>query len=224
MDKYIDIYPNCFSQGIGLFSAISANQTVPWHEAYPEDVASLEMMFATANSQKSFISTFLVLTEENRVKVLLNMFGQKWKKLWDIYTVEYNMLDAYIVRETGNKSNKHGHVIGNESANTGTLTNTGSENSSGEEGIFGFNSSSSSGANTSRDTTTSNNTETRNLSNTGTTTHSGTDSEEYSVNKTGNIGYSTPQKMIREEFELWGEPFFKQVFNDIVSFAMIQVY
>lgn len=240
MNKYIDIYPNCLVDGIGLFSALSSSNLVPWHQAYQDDITNLEKTFAFANSQKRFISTFLVLSEDARIKVLLNMFAKKWAKLWEIYTIQYNMLDAYILNETYEEERKkdretstnYGRVVSDEGTNTGTITNTSNENSSGNEGLYGFNSDISVDANTSSDSASSSGNEERNLTNTNTTTNSGTDSENQNDNetvnfdrkKTGNIGYTTPQQMLKDEIELWGEPFFKQVFNDITSFVMLQVY
>lgn len=49
-------------------------------------------------------------------------------------------------------------------------------------------------------------------------------SSTHTLTKEGNIGYSTPQKLLREEFELWAIPFFQKVFDDIDSFITIMVY
>lgn len=57
----------------------------------------------------------------------------------------------------------------------------------------------------------------------GTTTERGM-SSSHTITKEGNIGYSTPQKLLREEFELWAVPFFQKVFDDIDSFITIMVY
>ena len=86
--------------------------------------------------------------------------------------------------------------------------------------------------NSGTDTRNTSDTENRNLTNSKNITNAGQDektmsgdeTENYTYTKKGNIGYSTPQKLLREDIELWSKSFFEIVFSDIDSFITIQVY
>lgn len=74
--------------------------------------------------------------------------------------------------------------------------------------------------------------ENRDLSGSTTVSTSGADSkvidatenENYGYTKSGNIGYTTPQELIRQDISLWAMPFFEIVFQDIDNSIMISVY
>lgn len=54
--------------------------------------------------------------------------------------------------------------------------------------------------------------------------HNTTEDEDYSYTKKGNIGYTTPQELIRQDMALWATPFFDIVFSDIDEFIMLQTF
>lgn len=241
MVTYRDLYPLSLSMGNGLFSQMSTDiPEVPWSTLSPSAIQSLEVALNIHSGFKTVTPTFKSISEESRATMVFNYFKDKWIKLWNVYAVEYNILDAYIVNETGSdqKTNNrsrnmsHGHVVAEEGTNTGTIDTSNTLNSNTDDFVFAFNSNSQSPSGKSVSTDSGDNLETRNLENSHTTTHSGQDTESnndsesgsYTIKKTGNIGYSTPQKMLSEEMILWKEPYFRQVFNDIVNFTMYQVY
>lgn len=86
--------------------------------------------------------------------------------------------------------------------------------------------------NSGTDTRNTSDTENRNLTNSKNVTNAGQDektlsddeTENYSYTKKGNIGYTTPQELIRQNIELWKLPFFGIVFADIDEFMTISVY
>ena len=114
----------------------------------------------------------------------------------------------------------------------GTVTDATQQSHSNHNGIYGFNSAIAVNADEQLLTSNDTNTQTRDLdgsrvrqdSGTDTTAKTGTETTEHDITKEGNIGYSTPQKLLREEFELWRKPFFEIVFRDIDDFITIQVY
>ena len=86
--------------------------------------------------------------------------------------------------------------------------------------------------NSGTDTRNTSDTENRNLTNSKNITNAGQDektlsedeTENYSYTKKGNIGYTTPQELIRQNIELWKVPFFGIVFADIDEFMTVSVY
>lgn len=240
MSTYREIYPNSLIGGEGIISQISMLESSPWFGVSDQDSMHLEIAFNIYCGNRQLIPSIEILTEEQRVKMLLSYFKDKWQKLWNVYKVEYNMLDAYIVKEQGSneKTNnrtvteEYGHNISEHGTNTGTVDSTVTTDSNGTDNIYGFNSVSPSPSDSSVTRDVVDDSETRDLSNTHITTHGGSDERTdrdsetgtYIVSKTGNIGYTTPQDMLKAELELWGEPFFKQVYSDVAKFIMYQVY
>lgn len=85
---------------------------------------------------------------------------------------------------------------------------------------------------TGNDNGTRNNTETRELtkveteSNTGVDKRAITDDDDTTrkLTKSGNIGYTAPQTLLREDIELWAIPYFNIVFTDLCKELFLQVY
>ena len=238
--NYREVYSDSLLNGIGLFSTISNNSNVPWSDAPDDNKKLLEQSFSLLHGNKTLLDSFISLSPEDRANAIVTFFAGKWEKLWNAYQIEYGLVDAYVLTEEGNstkrdtwlESTEYGKVITEQGSNSGTIGTASDATSSDHEGIFGFNSATSVGSGTSTGNETSNETETRNLTDTRNTSHGGIDSkngnnnnvEEHSLTKKGNIGYTTPQEMIKQELELWGDPFFAVVFSDIVRFCMYQVY
>lgn len=238
--KYSELYPQSMSAGIGLISALGAIESIPWNTLSPEALQDVERAYYVRSNFKTVIDSFILADDSARARLISALFAQKWSKLWKDFSLEYDPLHAYIVEETGERdkvveakqTDAYGREVVVNGTDTGTVENSGSESLNGSSGIYGFNSVSAVPSDTQTDLTTTLDTETRNLANSNTTVNSGQDirdnndkeNETYSVTKKGNIGYSTPQKLLREDLELWIEPFFGIVFSDIDSFITIQVY
>ena len=236
MSKYKELYPQTLSDGIGLISTLSSLE-VPWADM---NIPAIERMYGVRSGFKTIVDSFIEVPAELRASVLFAMFNEKWTKLWNIYKLEYNPLSAYKVVETGENSvekqssdvHEYGKTQNEVSDDTGTVTDASTSESSTNAGLYGFNSNTSVPSDTSAAAASENSTETRDLNITRTRTDGGSDTidredrevGEHNITKEGNIGYSTPQKLLREEFELWAIPFFQKVFDDIDSFITIMVY
>ena len=160
--------------------------------------------------------------------------------MWKDFNIEYNPLDAYRITETHSREKdyesdneiNYGKIEDSNSTDTGTVTNVSSGTTTTNEGTYGYNSINSVPAATSSDNRNDDSTDTRDLSNTNKTQLSGSDNrtiidheeESYTTTKSGNIGYTTPQELLRQDMELWFMPFFETVFKDIDSVILIQVY
>lgn len=235
---YQSLYPESLSNGIGLISEITSRDGIPWAGAV--NVEDLERLYSIRSGFKTVTAAFINTPSEHRPDILLTLFKHRWKRLWDDYNLTYNPLDAYRVIETGTRNTEtsdrrdftHGHTVSEQGTSAGTIGTESESALDTTDGVYGFNSSSSVPAATGTESTTSADTETRdltssrNVTNAGTdnTVSAGTDNEEYQYEKAGNIGYTTPQELLRQDIELWREPYFDQVFNDIDSFITIMVY
>ena len=150
-----------------------------------------------------------------------------------------NVIDD-TTHETGTVTN----VTDTDTTQTGTVSDNGSN--SNADNLFGFNSSVAVGADTSSGTAT--NTRTNNLAGTDDTTETKTnnlttdkditDTEtrqlvntndsthttERTLERAGNIGVTTTQKMVLDELEAWQWTFFQRVFEDIDSICCLDIY
>lgn len=235
---YNELYPNSLSDGNGLISLLSMLSGIPWSEC--GEGAHLERAFNLLHGQKQVLSRLESVVTKDMASIIATMFGEKWTKLWNAYKKEYNITDAYLVIEEGSEQRLidktenllHGHEVSENSTDAGTITNSGNSSEDTNANVYGFNSIAPSPSEKTGVTGTDSNTETRNLSGSRTVNNAGTDTttnkdEENvtrSLNKHGNIGYTTPQKLISEEIKLWGQPYFASVFLDISRFLFYQVY
>lgn len=237
---YSELYPQSMSDGIGIISALGELENIPWNALTTESLKDIERSYYVHSNFKTVINTFVFADSLVRARLIAALFAQKWSKLWKDFIIEYDPLHAYIVEETGDRNNTsestqtdaYGRQVNVNGTDSGTIENSGTENLNGASGVYGFNSVSSVPSDTKNDETTTSDTETRNLATSSTTVNSGQDTsnkngnnnEHYSTTKKGNIGYSSPQKLLREDIELWSKSFFEIVFSDIDSFITIQVY
>lgn len=240
MSSYRDIFPNSLTDGSGLIYELSNDSRVPWYTKTEDFKRSLEVAYSFQYGYATIIESFEVLPVNWKVSALVAYHLDKWEKLWKDYTLEYNPLDAYVVEETGNNtgnrtitgSDTFGKSTTERGTNTGTVGLAETDNITGADSIFGFNSAEAVPSTSSTDNRTNDSTETRNLADSRTVTNSGTDEKtrtdnntmNHTISKHGNIGYSTPQKLLREDLELWSSPFFKTVFHDIYTAISLQVY
>lgn len=129
MNKYEELYPQSFSDGIGLISDISSIQGVPWDMLSSEDVASLERAYSIRSGIKVVSNSFYKIPAANRATTIYSMFIDKWRRYWSLYHADYDPLAAYIVEETGKKNKSsdgsntttYGKKEITNSADTGTV-------------------------------------------------------------------------------------------------------
>ena len=237
MSKYVELYPDTFS-GTGLLSAISELESCPWYSSV--DKTSVEIQYAVTSAQKQMVSNFEKVPPTLRPAVVLAFFIDKWKRLYDTYKLQYQALSPYSVKEVGEHSQtntreetqNYGGTSNESSSDTGTVGNSETTTRTDNSGIYGFNSTNPSPSDTSSMENTGNNTETRDLASTRSVQNGGSDSltrndgeiRNYTVNKTGNLGFITAQDIIEKEFNVWATPFFEKVFADVNSMIALKIY
>lgn len=233
----MELYPDTFS-GSGLLSAISDIESCPWHSSV--DKTDVEIQYAVVSSQKQIVSNFEKVSVELRPKVVLAYFIDKWKRLYDTYKLEYNALSPYSVKEVGEHSQMNtreettnfGGTISESGSGNTTSGSTENYESTVNSAIYGFNSTDASPSDNSVTTDEKHNTLNQDTTNSRSVENGGSDSftrnddetRNYTVNKTGNLGFITPQDMIDKEFNVWATPFFKKVFEDVNSIITLKIY
>ena len=237
MTKYSEAYPQTFI-GVGIVAQLSVMEQTPWNGLY--DPLYLEMAYATRSAEKIVNPNFLKFGSEQRPAILLAYYREKWKKYFDLYNAEYEALRPYSIHEEGEHTKKnndeetveYGKAIDETATDTGTVDNDGTTTDTSTRGVYGYNSVNDVPSDTDSGSGTSQNTETRDLSGTRNIEQSGEDvttridNEEYdySVDKTGNLGFITTQELIRREFDIWAITFFERVFKDIDDFIALKIY
>lgn len=239
MKTYLELYPESM-EGNGLIRTIT-EQGAPWTPMEEQTITTLEQLFAVHSGFKTVTPAFVVADEASRARMLLLLYKEKWARLWNDFKLEYNPLDAYRVDETitrdkdttNEDKTNYGKTSKTDSTDGGTVGTTESDTRAVLSGVYGFNTAGVSvPSDVSDDSGSANSTETRNLESSSTTANSGTDTtsttsteDETTVTKrSGNIGYTTPQELIRQDLEVWQTPYFNLVFEDIDNFIMLQVY
>lgn len=238
--KYSELYPESTSNGEGLIATLSRIEAIPWSE-YDEDLKlNLERLYGVRSGFKEVIDAFILVPEVSRAALLSALYADKWRRLWDNFKLSYNPLDAYKVSEKINSIKKrettlkiaYGRETDSTSNDVGKVINTGTTSDDVNSKTFGFNSEAAVPVDVDSSAGSYQDTENRDIDLTTHTANSGednhtdnsTDTDESTVDKSGNIGYTSPQELIRQEFEIWGTPFFNLVFADIDQFITIQVY
>lgn len=237
--RYRELYPNTVT-GEGLIYELSNLESIPWYNISDDEKRNLELSYYVRSGFKVVIDTYAELPANTRAKIIQAFFQESWKKIWDDYKLEYKANEGYTMVENRNENKErtlddditYGRVISENSTDTGTVGTTQNTQTNGQENVFGFNSQSNVPSNSDTETLSDNINETRNLAGSRTSNNSGADerdihetnADEYSSTKKGNIGYQSPQRLIKDDIELWSTPFFQRVFADIDSFFTILIY
>lgn len=229
LTKISDVFDDWIT-GDGIFTDLNEFD-VPWKTGEETDadlIKNLNMAYHGSHSGDKNISPIVhkFLTSEDtetRAKlagIIYTMFGDKWSKLWDAFSVEYNPIENYSMTEHEERDD----VTTREGSDTLTMTGTDTDVLSGstENEVSAFNSSGYS--DNTQNTQDSTNTETRNM--TDTTTHDTTDTldGERTLTRSGNIGVTTSQQMLQSEIELRKWLYFNSVFNDIDTILTLSIY
>ena len=248
--RMIDIFPDWLT-GSGICTEL-AKLDVPWNDDIDGTTLDIEY-FGNISGYKSpspLITKLLqqdattTLTDARREQIASTIFKiniDRWTKLYNTLSVEYNPINNYDMTETetvtGSNSDTRLNTGTTETEHTGTQgtseTNTVTGSGSTDNTIFGFNSSTASddsGSETSSTNTgTGSSTRTDNLKDTRTDdlseTNSGSHSESRSLTRSGNIGVTTTQQMLESEraLNMWNF-FYKILFKDIDKVMTIATY
>jgi len=222
----------------GLFANMPS---APW-SAVAGTGETLDLMYFDSYSGEKPASNFVV---KNSVKpepqkyiaaALWSIFGNSWSRLWDAAQITYEQIQNYSMEETVDRTGGDDRTIDrsrddagtSKDVTSGTTENTGSTTQ--DNATFGFNSAdpvpTAKATGTSTDTTTESSTIDGQTKNTTTETTIDTlkQTENTTTHRFGNIGVTTSQQMLQQEFDLWKWHFYKQIFDDADKFLTLSVY
>ena len=234
--KMKQIFPNPSN---GIFNYINIENTGLLNKNY------LNILYHTNNSEKSIsplLESFVTdntITNDNLVTLghlIEQMYTEKWKGLYKTITLSYNPIENYNMRESENTEND---FTNNQSANSKTQntantsqtdTSTVQNTSNVDMQTYGFNSSTAidKDKNSSTDDTTNNYTSssenTVNMTNENTLSTNVNNDTKRTLNRSGNIGVTTTQTMIKQERALWDWNYYNTVFKDIDNLLTLSIY
>lgn len=167
------------------------------------------------------------------VPIIINRFGSKWKKLWDALNTQYKPLDNYSMLEERTPDITKETTFDTTDERTPDLTKTtngtGNTTTDGETDIFGFNSTSgnpSSSMTGNQTDTITDRTETETGTDTATKTGTITDTEsgKETIERSGNIGVTSSQQMLEQEWQVRQHDFYEMIYRDIDSILCLKTY
>lgn len=243
MPDLLTVFPNYLSDDSIFQKMVPLD--APWNAqiAFDMDDAYFSMYSGLKPASKFTMMHFTKngFVDSSRIAhLLLDFYGTQWKRLWDAYTIEYNPIDNYNIKENIQRNATNDRTINQKTENSSS--STGSNSLEHGENIdttddsnsftFAFNDSTKTPTGTVNDTGTEahsgTDTTTTESSSSGSGTEETTDNdveaETIERTRTGNVGQNSYQELMRQEFELWRWNFFTQVFEDVDKFLALSVY
>lgn len=242
------IFTGWLSENGGIFAYLDASNLAPWSDNV--DPESLDRIYFGQRSGDKFASKyvrmFLVdgeLSVSAREKIAADLYSRysiNWVRLWQTTLLQYQALNSFDVTTTRAvvRADNEAELVGTDFDGTSELehglsnTLTHGKTVGVSESQYGFDStgpvptnetSSEEGGTTTStdsgtDTTTIDNHEDRNRQkvNVG--------NENENVRKFGNVGTTTPQRLISEERDVWLWKYFDSVFRDLDEMLALKVY
>lgn len=249
MADYIHLrsyFPNYLSRD-SIFTKMS-QLGAPWPQEVGQDMDDAYFtMYSGIKNPSEFVLLHLnpdsdppTANSLTIARILYGMYSETWKRLWEAYKLKYTPIDNYNIEETVNKTTKDDRTIDKDVVRTDESTDTTTtqygqtveSTANGKSYVHGFNSDSAVPTGEQNDVSTEQNggtdTVTSTSSATGTnkdtTVDAATGSEDTSLIRKGNVGQTSYQELLRQEFELWRWNFFTRVFEDTDKYLVLSVY
>lgn len=217
-----DVFPNPRIYGFFKMLSESTTEIGKWlKEQFEDSISSFDTEYIYNHSGKKCLSLLILNSinardmlsdiaplDKSTITTLCHMFNNrfcnKWKKLYDTLTFDFNPLAPYQMEITDKTSDK---LDSTNNRNYNDTSNNGNK-------IYGFNSTE--GVNSTE----------------GDTTNNGDSNEKYSrtngiertVTRSGNIGNATQQSLVEEQREMLQWQFWSQVFEDADTILTFPVY
>lgn len=242
------LFTGWFAENGGIFAYLDSNELAPWSDDV--DAENLDRIYFGQRSgdkfASKFVRAFLVdgeLPAASRTKIAQDLYSRyaiNWVNLWRTMQLQYQPLNSYDVTTTRAvvRADNETELLATDFDGTNELehglsnTVTHGKTVDVAESQYGFDStdavpanetsSEEGGTTTSEDsgtdTTTIGNHEDKNRQkvNVG--------NENENVRKFGNVGTTTPQRLISEERDVWLWKYFDSVFRDLDEMLTLKVY
>ena len=237
-----------YTQTDSLFQKM-ISMGAPWttQQAMSMDM-SYFMMHSGLKTPSSFVKINLQPNgspnAQRIAQILWDIYGQNWKRLWNAYTLEYSPIENYSIEESVDRDQTDDRTVNKKGTASETSTDKTISSLLHGESIAdtrtitssaqGFNSTSYVPTNQQgiQGTETHSGTDTTNTNSDGALT--GESSEDTTDNtvlnekiirkRAGNIGQTSYQDLISQEFELWKWSFFESVFEDCDKYLCLSIY
>lgn len=218
----------------------------PWTSEIGQDMDDAYFtMYSGIKNPSEFVTLHLnpgteVANSLTIARIIYGIFGENWIKLWEAFNTKYTPIDNYNIKEVTTRTGTEDRSIGKNVETTDkvdeTVTTTYGQRvdstSNAKSYTFGFNSQEAvptgeqdevgTEENSGQDSTTTNTSSTTNSNEN--TTDNVNETEDTERTRQGNVGQTSYQELLRQEFELWRWNFFTRVFEDVDKFLVLSVY
>lgn len=219
---------------VSIFRALAENGA-PWALDLPYGYGDLDNMYIYFRSGSKQVSPFAIrsmrdnkeyVTSIDMVAIatgILRLFGDRWKRLYDLSKATYDPLENYSMTENMSNDQRTVQHNGNRSETAHTETESDSTGFA-DDHRTGFNSGNTPSL-LSEGNTRGNVAGSADGTQSGTDAYTDTETHSYRLTRSGNIGVMTSQQMAESEIKLWQWTFFNDVvFPDIDRVLTLSVY
>lgn len=222
--KYSDLYFNSLygERKLSCLSVMLLDKTV--EEEYHAEIYTIDTPGNFVLSDGKFVVTYKIIEDfisKTLINIISNKYYNKWKKVFETYKLDYEVLSPYNMSITDNTEDT---MTSNDKFNTsrdnrqeGTENST--NNDTTQSNVYAYNSAAASPNENSTTDTSLNSTTTQNNTTTGNDNRDYTrdNSIKKTITRKGNIGNTLPQEMIEKQRKLLDTLLYDIIFKDIAT-------
>lgn len=222
--KYSDLYFNSLygERKLSCLSVMLLDKTV--EEEYHAEIYTIDTPGNFVLSDGKFVVTYKIIEDfisKTLINIISNKYYNKWKKVFETYKLDYEVLSPYNMSITDNTEDT---MTSNDKFNTsrdnrqeGTENSTNNDNT--QSNVYAYNSATASPNENSTTDTSLNSTTTQNNTTTGNDNRDYTrdNSIKKTITRKGNIGNTLPQEMIERQRKLLDTLLYDIIFKDIAT-------
>lgn len=222
--KYSDLYFNSLygERKLSCLSVMLLDKTV--EEEYHAEIYTIDTPGNFVLSDGKFVVTYKIIEDfisKILINIISNKYYNKWKKVFETYKLDYEVLSPYNMSITDNtedtmtSNDKFNISRDNRQEGTENSTNTDITQSN----VYAYNSAAASPNENSTTDTSLNSTTTQNNTTTGNDNRDYTrdNSIKKTITRKGNIGNTLPQEMIERQRKLLDTLLYDIIFKDIAT-------
>lgn len=222
--KYSDLYFNSLygERKLSCLSVMLLDKTV--EEEYHAEIYTIDTPGNFVLSDGKFAVTYKIIEDfisKTLINIISNKYYNKWKKVFETYKLDYEVLSPYNMSITDNTEDT---MTSNDKFNTSRDNRQeGTENSTNNDitqsNVYAYNSAVASPNENSTTNTSLNSTTTQNNTTTGNDNRDYTrdNSIKKTITRKGNIGNTLPQEMIERQRKLLDTLLYDIIFKDIAT-------
>lgn len=222
--KYADLYFNSLygERKLSCLAVMLLDKTV--EEEYHAEIYTIDTPGNFVLSDGKFVVTYKIIEDfisKTLFNIISNKYYNKWKKVFETYKLDYEVLSPYNISITDNTEDT---MTSNDKFNTSRDNRQeGTENSTNNDitqsNVYAYNSATASPNENSTTETSLNSTTTQNNTTTGNDNRDYTrdNSIKKTITRKGNIGNTLPQEMIERQRKLLDTLLYDIIFKDIAA-------